>query len=119
MSSKVEWRKTALSINGEEDRVYAENIINTVREALIVLDENLRVVSASRSFYQQFQVAREQTEGYLIYELGNRQWNIPQLRQLLESIIPKKISIEDFEVLHRFETIGEKSHDDQCPASCA
>jgi PAS domain S-box-containing protein len=97
-----------LNIPREEEHDYAQNIIDTIREALIVLNEHLRVLSASRSFYRQFKTTREQTEGRLIYELGDRQWDIPELHHLLESIIPEQITIEDFEVQHCFESIGEK-----------
>ena len=62
---------------------YAENIINTVREPLIALDQDLRVVNASRSFYEFFKVKPEDTVGQLIYDLGNKQWDIPKLRELL------------------------------------
>jgi PAS domain S-box-containing protein len=92
----------------EPDLVYAESIVNTIREALIVLDQDLRVVSASLSFYRKFHVTPEETEGRLVYELGNGQWDIPQLRHLLETIIPEKTTIEGFEVRHRFEEIGER-----------
>ncbi len=92
----------------EAAREYAESIIATVREPLVVLDADLRVISASRSFYQTFQVAPEETEGWGIYELGNRQWDIPKLRDLLERILPKKSAFDDIEVEHDFETIGRR-----------
>lgn len=95
-------------LNSEDARMFTQSIIDTVREALVVLDNDLRVVSASKSFYRQFQVTPGQTEGRLIYELGNHQWDIPKLRQLLVSIIPSQTTIEDFEVRHRFQSIGEK-----------
>ena len=90
-------------------KTYAENIIGTVREPLIVLSKALRVVSANRSFYTNFHVKPEETEGRLIYDLGNRQWNIPKLRTLLEEILPCSNSLQDFEVQHNFETIGQKT----------
>lgn len=71
----------------EEARKYAENIINTVREPLIVLDQNLRVITVSRSFYDFFKAKPEETMGQLIYDLGNKQWDIPRLRELLETMI--------------------------------
>ena len=74
----------------EEARRYAESIINTIREPLIALDHDLRVVSASRSFYEFFKVKPEETVGQLIYDLGNKQWDIPKLRELLETILPKR-----------------------------
>jgi two-component system CheB/CheR fusion protein len=89
-------------------RDYAEGIVDTVREPLVVLDAKLRVVSASRSFYSVFQVRPEETEGQLIYELGNGQWDIPELRELLEDILPQHSSFRDFRVTHDFENIGTR-----------
>jgi len=97
---------------GEELRgalAYAESIVETVREPLLVLDADLRVISANRSFYQAFQVSPEKTEKRLIYKLGNRQWDIPKLRKLLEEILPQNTQIEDFEVDHEFTTIGRRT----------
>ena len=87
---------------------YAQSIINTVREPLIVLDQDLRVVTVSRSFYDFFKVNPKETEGQLIYNLGNKQWNIPKLRELLENILPQKTTFEDYEVEHDFATIGRR-----------
>ena len=87
---------------------YANGIINTVREPLIVLDADLKVLSASRSFYQIFKVKQEETEGKHIYDLGNGQWNIPKLRELLEEILPNTLSFDDFEVEHDFPGIGKR-----------
>ena len=92
----------------QDARAYADSIIDTVRDPLIVLDANLRVRSASRSFYQAFGVTPEVTEGRLVYELGNGQWNIPRLRTLLEEILPQENSFRDFEVDHVFERIGQR-----------
>jgi two-component system CheB/CheR fusion protein len=86
----------------------AENIVDTVHEPLIVLDAKLRVVSASRSFYRVFQVTPENTVGNLLYELGNRQWGIPALRELLENILPRDQSLEDYVVEHDFPAIGQR-----------
>jgi diguanylate cyclase (GGDEF)-like protein/PAS domain S-box-containing protein len=88
---------------------YSDAIIATVREPLVVLDKELRVITANRSFYRTFQVHPEETEKRLIYEVGNRQWDIPGLRELLENILPKNTSFEDFEVDHDFESIGRKT----------
>ena len=87
---------------------YAESIIATVRDPLLILDADLRVRSASRSFYKVFGVAPEVTEGRLVYELGNAQWDIPELRTLLESILPRDDAFHDFEVTHVFEGIGRR-----------
>ncbi|MDO8528072.1 MAG: PAS domain-containing sensor histidine kinase [Deltaproteobacteria bacterium] len=90
-------------------REYAENIVETVREPLIVLNTNLKIISANRSFYKTFKVKPHETEGKFLYHLGNRQWNIPKLRQLLEEILPKHTTFEDYEVEHNFKTIGLKT----------
>ena len=87
---------------------YAESIINTVREPLIVLDQDLRVVTVSRSFYDFFKVMPEETVGQLIYDLGNKQWDIPKLRELLETILPQKAAFDNYEVEHVFSTIGRR-----------
>jgi two-component system CheB/CheR fusion protein len=89
-------------------RIYAENIIETMREPFLVLDENLKILSANRSFYATFKVKPEATVESYIYDLGNRQWDIPRLRLLLERIIPRKIHFDDFEVEHDFPSIGHK-----------
>jgi len=86
----------------------AENIINTVREPLIVLDQDLRVVTVSHSFYEVFKVKSEETVGQLIYDLGNKQWDIPKLRELLETILPQKATFDNYEVEHTFATIGRR-----------
>jgi two-component system CheB/CheR fusion protein len=87
---------------------YSESIINTVREPLIALDQDLRVVSVSRSFYEVFKVKHEETVGQLIYDLGNKQWDIPKLRELLETILPEKASFDNYEVEHDFTSIGRR-----------
>ena len=91
-----------------KSREYSESIINTVREPLIVLDKDLRVVTASRSFYEVFKVKPEETVGQLIYDLGNRQWDIPALKTLLEEILPGNTKFEDFRIEHDFPNIGKK-----------
>ena len=92
----------------DEALEYAESIINTVREPLIALDKDLRVVTASRSFYETFKVKPEETVGQLIYDLGNKQWDIPKLRELLETILPQKSTFDNYEVEHEFSTIGRR-----------
>ena len=95
-------------VSEDAAREYSESIINTVRESLIALDQDLRVVSVSRSFYEVFKVNPEETVGQLIYDLGNKQWNIPKLRELLETILPKQTSFDNYEVEHAFTTIGRR-----------
>ena len=94
--------------SADEALEYAESIINTVREPLIALNQDLRVVKASRSFYEVFRVKPEETVGQLIYDLGNKQWDIPQLRELLEDILPKKANFDNYEVEHDFSAIGKR-----------
>ena len=80
----------------QEARDYAESIVETVREPLVVLDADLKVISANHSFYQTFKVAPEGTAGKLIYNLGNSEWNISRLRVLLEEIIPRNTQFQNF-----------------------
>jgi len=89
-------------------RDYSENIIANIREPLLVLDKNLRIKTANNAFYKTFRVNGPETEGVLIYDLGNKQWNIPALRTLLEKILPEKSMFNDFEVTHTFSGIGER-----------
>src|SRR5947209_2688512 len=92
----------------EDIQDYAQNIVDTVREPLLILDTTLRVRSANRAFYQTFHVSPRETEGHLIYELGNGQWDIPDLRTLLEDIVPKSSVFDDFELDHTFPAIGHR-----------
>jgi two-component system, chemotaxis family, CheB/CheR fusion protein len=89
-------------------RNYAESIITTIQEPLLVLDKTLRVKTANHSFYKTFHVTEEETEGVLIYELGNKQWDTAILRKLLEEILPQKAKFADFEVKHNFPIVGER-----------
>jgi len=86
----------------------AENLFNTLREPLIALDDKLRVIHANESFYRTFRVSRQETESVYIYDLGDQQWDIPELRKLLEEIIPKDNVFDDFEVEHDFPRVGRK-----------
>ncbi len=95
--------------SADEARELAESVINTVREPLISLDQDLRVVAVSRSFYEVFKVKPAETMGHLIYDLGNKQWDIPKLRELLETILPQKTSFDNYEVEHNFTTIGKRT----------
>ena len=97
-----------IKISADEASEFAESIINTVREPLISLDQDLRVVTVSRSFYEFFKVKPEETVGQLIYDLGNKQWDIPKLRELLETILPQKTTFDNYEVEHDFATIGRR-----------
>ena len=95
-------------ISEDAAREYAESVINTVREPLIVLNQDLRVVTASRSFYEVFKVNPKETVGQLIYDLGNKQWDIPKLRELLETILSQKATFDNYEVEHDFADIGRR-----------
>lgn len=100
IEDEKQWLNTSLEL--------FTHILGAVREPLVVLDSNLRVVMANPSFYRTFNVKPITTENVLIFELGNGQWNIPKLRELLEGILAKKSEFNDFEVEHDFETIGKK-----------
>jgi two-component sensor histidine kinase len=86
----------------------AEAIVDAVREPLLVLDPDLRVIAASRSFYRTFAVTPRKTEGQLVFDLGDGQWDIPALRTVLEDIIPKRRTVEAYEVEHEFPSIGRR-----------
>jgi two-component sensor histidine kinase len=87
----------------------AQGIVDTVREPVLVLDKELRVVAASRSFYSAFKVTPEDTHGRLLYALGDGQWDIPKLRVLLDNIIPERGVMEGYEVEHEFAGIGRRT----------
>jgi two-component system CheB/CheR fusion protein len=91
-----------------EARNYAENIIHTTPTPLVVLNSELEIVSANRAFYETFQVTPQETEKRLLYNVGNRQWDIPRLRQLLETILPNNTKIDNFEVENDFPRIGRR-----------
>ena len=88
---------------------YMSTLVDVARECLLILDSKLRVISANPIFYQTFKVKIKSTEGKLLYSLGNGQWNIPELKKLLEEILPKKKVVRNYEVTHTFETIGPKT----------
>ena len=92
-----------------EARDFAEAIVETVREPLLVLDSGLRIVRASRAFYESFGVSPTDTEGQPFFDLNGGQWNIPQLRTLLEEILPHDSRLENFQVEHEFPSIGYRS----------
>src|ERR1700677_4123278 len=81
---------------------YTENIIATLREPFVVLDKSLRVRTANAAFYRDFHALKEETEGRFVYELGNGQWDIPELRTLLTQVLSNSHPVEDFEVDHTF-----------------
>ena len=92
----------------EESWTYIKTVVDIVREPILILDKDLRVMAANDCFYQTFQVEHKETEGKVVYDLGNGQWNIPALRKLLEDILPKNSFFRGFEVEHNFPFIGRK-----------
>lgn len=102
--------KSAINESTEKEkdmvRHFTRTFSDTAREPFLILNSDLVVVGANASFYRNFRVTKEDTENRKIYELGNGQWNIPELRKLLEEILPKEKVINDFEVFHEFPSIG-------------
>ncbi len=92
----------------EKSWAYIKKMVDVIREPILILDKDLRVMVANEPFYRAFQVEQEDTEGRVVYELGNGQWNIPGLRKLLEDILPKNTFFKGFEVDHVFPVIGHK-----------
>ena len=92
----------------EKSWTYIKTVVDVVREPILVLDKDLCVMAANESFYRVFQVELKDTEGKVVYELGNGQWDIPALRKLLEDILPKNTFFKGFEVTHNFPFIGRK-----------
>ncbi len=101
-----EQKRTAREV--EESRDFIQAIFQTMRESLLVLDRSLRVRLANQIFYQTFKVLPEETHNHFIYELGNHQWDIPDLRRLLEEVLPRKTSLRNYRVEHKFPGIGER-----------
>jgi PAS domain S-box-containing protein len=104
MERRIEERTQSL----RESEEYLASIVQTVRESLIVLSPDLKVLSVNSHFMKTFKVSREETEGKLLYDLGNGQWNIPELKKVLEQILPTNNPVVDFEVSHDFPHIGKK-----------
>jgi len=88
---------------------FSESILGTIRECLLVLDADLRVVSANTFFYKLFSLTPSETEGQLIYEISKHEWDIPALRRLLEELLPKNTFFENFEVEHEFNSLGRRT----------
>jgi len=92
----------------EESWTYIKTVVDVVREPVLILGKDFRVMAANESFYRTFQVDPKDTENKVVYDLGNGQWNIPALRKLLENILPKNTFFKGFEVDHEFPSIGHK-----------
>lgn len=88
---------------------YFKTLVEVARESFLILDSDLRVITANPVFYQIFQVIPERTENKLLWELGNGQWDIPDLKSLLEKVLPDRKVVKDYVVSHLFETIGQKT----------
>jgi PAS domain-containing protein len=93
---------------GEEGWTYIKTVVDIVREPVLILGEDFRVMAANDPFYKMFQVKEKDTEGRIVYDLGNGQWNISALKKLLEDILPKNTFFKGFEVVHEFPNIGRK-----------
>jgi two-component system, chemotaxis family, CheB/CheR fusion protein len=92
----------------DQTREYADTIVESAREPILVLNGELQVTAANPAFYRVFDVSQDETEKRLIYELGNGQWNIPKLRELLEEIVPRNSRVDDFEMSHDFPHLGRR-----------
>ncbi len=104
--NKEKERREIANREREQSLSYAEGILGTMREPLLVLDERLRVKSANEAFYRTFSITAKETEGTLVYELKNRRWDTPQLREALEKILPQKSSFNDLEITFDFPIVG-------------
>lgn len=93
----------------EESWTYIRTVVDVLREPVLILDKNFKVLAANEEFYKLFQVERQNTEGTVVYKLGNGQWDIPELRKLLENILPKNTFFNGFKVKHEFPKIGERT----------
>lgn len=93
----------------EELYAYYEGILSTLHEPMLILDKNIRVKSANKSFCKLFRVSEEESVGVSLYKLGDSQWNIPRLQELIEEIVPKNNRFDNFEVEHKFPIIGKKT----------
>jgi hypothetical protein len=114
VKTKYTMKHTGVTKSGEKESKklalhYMKTLVDVARESFLILDANLRVVSANPTFYRSFRVTSRQTSGRLLYELGNGQWDIPELKRLLENILPKKKEVREYEVKHTFQAIGERT----------
>lgn len=87
---------------------YIKTVVDVVREPVLILNKDLRVMTANESFFRTFQVELKDTENKLVYELGDGQWDIPSLKKLLEDILPKNTFFKGYEVIHEFPIIGRR-----------
>jgi len=92
----------------EESWTYIKTVVDVVREPVLILDKDLRIIAANEPFYETFKVTQKDTNKKIVYEIGNGQWNIPTLKKLLEDILLKDTFFKGFEVIHTFPSIGRK-----------
>ncbi len=105
----AESQLNSFALDTREDLVInAIEIFDTIKQSLMVLDKQLVVVMANAAFYSTFGVTRQETEGVCVYDIGNGQWNIDKLKILFDDIIPRNKAVDDYEVTHHFDHIGEK-----------
>lgn len=107
-STKSSSYKNIFKRSWEESWTYIKTVVDVVREPVLILDKDFRVLAANDPFYRMFQVELRDTENRIVYELGNGQWDIPDLKKLLEDILPKNTFFKGFEVAHNFPSIGHK-----------
>lgn len=93
----------------EESWTYIRTVVDVVRQPILILDKDLRILAANEAFLQFFGVKAKDTEGAILFELGNGQWNIPTLKKHLQTVLPKKAFFRGFTVAHEFPKIGQKT----------
>lgn len=93
----------------DESWTYIRTVVDVVRQPILILDKDLRILAANEAFLKFFKVKEKDTEGVIVYELGNGQWNIPTLKRHLETVLPKKTYFRGFTVAHLFPKIGQKT----------
>lgn len=112
MQKKKEKTKAPV-LNAAESRSvalkYMKTLVEVARESFLILDSNLKVISANPIFYKTFSVLKGETEQKLLFKLGDGQWNIPELKKLLKKVLPEKKDVKNFEVTHVFQKIGAKT----------
>lgn len=108
MATKADRNNSSAETIWSTGWTYIRNVIDTAREPFLILDKDLRILSANEAFYRTFQTLAKETEGILVYKLGNNQWNIPALKRLLDEILPRESFFRDFEVEHEYPFVGKK-----------
>ena len=108
MDKEISTKKSVSKESQKTALHYMKTLVDVARESFLILDSKLMIISANPVFYQNFHVTSEQTENKFIYDLGNGQWSVRELKKLLEDILPNQKIIKDYEVEHDFPTIGKK-----------